>query len=250
MDIFDNKFIFVSFEPGGGGHRLGRVISCLPDVYWYSDTNNGINPWNVHFTETSIMQRKVSRCHFDRLVPKGMLPPTHDYIKDFIPDADEYYAQYFNPQFERMGGPEILKTQHLVYCTHAMPHEITERFTNAKVLNIIDDPLQVAVRYMKTTSLFPAYLKCKWLDGENTEHGKKLARVAEDFGKGFTVRDLWCYDKFDDSYHPTYAMEYQQYVVNMINDRIQQRKTYDNHNNILTVGKRDYKAIKEFLRDL
>jgi len=243
------NIIFVSFENGGGGHKLGRVLSTLPEVYWYSNYNNGISPWNVHFTDTSIMQRNVSRWHFDRLVPKGMLPPTHDYVKYFVPDPNEYYCNYFDPEFERMGGKEILKTQNLIYCSHEMPNELALRFPDAKVLNIIDDPLQVAVRYMETTSLFPAYLKCKWLDGENTGYGKHLASIAKEFGKGFTVRDLWCHDKFDDMYYPEYANEYQQFVVNMIDDRVQQRRETINTNNILSVGKRDYKTIKEFLRD-
>ena len=94
-----SRFIFVSFEPGHGGHKIGRVISCLPDIHWYSHRDNGINPCNVYYKHTDIRQRHVSRYHYDRLVPKGSLPPLHDYVKDFIPDEEHYYNRFFYPRF-------------------------------------------------------------------------------------------------------------------------------------------------------
>ena len=56
-----NNLLFISFEQGGGGHKIGRVLSCLPNVYWYSHKDNGINPWNVHFIHTEIRQRHASK---------------------------------------------------------------------------------------------------------------------------------------------------------------------------------------------
>ena len=69
-----SRFIFISFEQGNGGHRIGRVVCCLPDVHWYSHRDNGTIR-NVHYKHTDIRQRHVSRYHYDRLVPKGSLPP-------------------------------------------------------------------------------------------------------------------------------------------------------------------------------
>ena len=82
-----NKWLFVSFEQGASGHKLARVLATMPCMYWYSSKENGINPWNVGIVDDHIRQRKLSRFHFDRITPKGKLPPTHDYIekyKDFL----------------------------------------------------------------------------------------------------------------------------------------------------------------------
>ena len=241
-----DKFIFISFENGGGGHRLGRVLCTLPNNYWYSHPDNGINPWNVWFETTNIRQRKVSRYHFDRLVPNGMLPPTHDYVSKFIPDEDEYYSKYYYPAFEKMNGYEIIKHQNLVLCSHALPSVLLSRFPDAKVLNIVGDADNIAERYLKTTAIFPAYLKLKWLNGENTEYGKKLAKMAEAYGNDFTVRDIWCHDNFNDRYSDRYKDMYETHVYNMIRTNMEARKMYLNPNS-LTVRAKDYKLIKEFL---
>lgn len=246
--ITGNKFIFVSFENGGGGHRLGRIISCLPDVYWYSHKWNGIKPWNVHFTETAIKQRHVSKYHFDRLVPLGMLPPTHDYVNKFIPNEQEYYEKFYYPEFEKMGGYEIIKTHRLVLCSHAMPEVLHNKFPDAKILNIIDDHVSVASRYLKTTAIFPAHLKMKWLDGENTPHGKKLSAIAAAVGPGFTVRDIWCYERYGCGYSEAHEEEYNNYVFNLIETNMNNRKSCTTANT-LTVKKNDYKQIKDFLYD-
>lgn len=244
--ITGNKFIIISFENGGGGHKLGRILCCLPDVYWYSHEWNGKHPWNVHFTETGIKQRYVSRFHFDRLTPNGMIPPTHDYVEKFIPDADEYYSKHYMPAFERTGGTEIIKTHRMVLVSHALPGTLLDRFPEATILNIVDDADTIAERYLKTTALFPAHLKLKWIDGENTEYGRKLQTIAEQVGKGFTVRDVWAYDKYSKGYDDTLETEYRQFVFDTIHSNIAARKQYS-HPNSLTVSKKDYKSIKEFI---
>lgn len=248
-----SRLIFISFEQGCGGHRLGRVISCLPDVHWYSHRDNGINPWNVHYKHTDIKQRHVSRYHYDRLVPKGSLPPLHDYVKDFIPDEEHYYNRFFYPRFEKMSGPEIMKKNRLVICTHELPEKIIKRFPKAKVLNLIGDSYDVGERYLQTTALFPGFLKMKWLGGENTEYGKKLRTIAKELGSDFTIRDIWAWDKYKTKYiEEKHCIIYSMDVHYMIRERMWDRK-HINSNNVHDVytSRSTYKwlRVKEFLND-
>ena len=52
-----SRFIFISFEQGNGGHRIGRAICCLPDVHWYSHRDNGIN--RTFITNTQISDKDM-----------------------------------------------------------------------------------------------------------------------------------------------------------------------------------------------
>ena len=61
MRKLKDKHIFVSFEPGTNGYKLGRVLASLPCMHWYSCEENGVNPWNVS---------NVTKQHFDRITPK------------------------------------------------------------------------------------------------------------------------------------------------------------------------------------
>lgn len=81
----NSNFVFVSFEPGSRGHNIGRVLCSLPEVYWYSSLDNGINPWNISQKSDWLIQRQVAPKHFDRTMPNGeALPPAWDYVKDFV----------------------------------------------------------------------------------------------------------------------------------------------------------------------
>ncbi len=220
-----SRIIFISFDPGSGGHRLGRVISCLPDVHWYSHKDNGIHPWNVHIKHTDIRQRQVSKYHYDRLVPNGSLPPLHDYVKDFIPDEDHYYKRFFYPRFEKMSGYEIMKKNRLVFCTHSTHKEILKRFPKAKVINIIGDEYRIADRYMETSALFPGYVKMKWLGGENTEYGRKLRTIANELGHDFKVRDIWAWDNHKKKYQEDMEWDYRMHIDKILHGKQSERES-------------------------
>ena len=246
-----SRFIFVSFEPGHGGHKIGRVISCLPDVHWYSHRDNGINPWNVHYKHTDIRQRHVSRYHYDRLVPKGSLPPLHDYVKDFIPDEDHYYNRFFYPRFEKMGGRELMKQNRLVFCTHETPKKLQKRFPKAKIISLIGDDFTIATRYIETTALFPGHVKMKWLGGENTAYGKKLQTISKELGSDFTVRDIWAWNKYKSKYMDKHEHEYWEHVILPIREKMWDREFYDSKN-VLTISPRlrgKWRRIKRFLNE-
>ena len=83
MSILEHpNWLFISFEQAARGHRLARALCALPELYWYSHTDNGIHPWNV-VGETSIQQRWVSKFHYNRYTPDGHLPPPHDFVQDY-----------------------------------------------------------------------------------------------------------------------------------------------------------------------
>ena len=134
MDIFD-RIIFVSFEQAGGGHRIARTLAAMPEHYWYSHPDNGIHPWNIHFTHTSIRQRYAAKAHFDRIVPLGKLPPTWDYVSDFFPDPATYYGLFYKKFLEV--APDTDKK--FLYCTHSTPSELRKFFPKSKIINIIND---------------------------------------------------------------------------------------------------------------
>ena len=244
-----NRFIFISFDQGNGGHKIGRVISCLPDVHWYSHKDNGINPWNVYFKHTDIRQRYTSKYHYDRLVSKGSLPPLHDYVKDFIPDEEHYYKRFFYPRFEKMGGYELMKKNRLVFCTHEVPKKLQERFPKAKIINLVGDDFRIAQRYMKTTAIFPGHLKMKWIGGENTDYGRKLKTIAKEVGTDFTVRDIWAWDNYKSKYIDKYEDEYWSHVRDTIRSRMWDREFISSENVItLSPTKRGkWRRIKRFL---
>jgi hypothetical protein len=228
----------VSFEQGAYGHTIGRVLCSLPEIYWYTSSENGKCPWNLPKNK-AIRQREIAIRHFDRIMPNGhLLPPTWDYVKNFVPDRNIYYNDFFLPQFEKANGVEYLNMYKLLYCTHSLPMELLEQFPNSTVINVIADVEATVNRYMKTSAKFPAYLKLKWMNGESTEYGKFLKSVSEQLRKNFTIQDLWYYQtskSFEDSVH------------NTIKTNMQIRKAVD-HKNVLTVTPKDYVKMKHFIR--
>lgn len=239
MDVFNHpNFIFVSFEQGAFGHTIGRVLCSLHEVYWYSSVENGTCSWNLPRNK-NIRQRAVAARHFDRIMPNGqILPPTWDYVKNFVPDKTTYYNDFFLPQFKKAEGIEYLNTHKLLYCTHSLPLDLLEQFPNSKVINVIADVDATVSRYMKTSAKFPAYLKLNWMNGSESDYGKFLKTVADQLGKNFTIQDLWHYqtsESFEDSVYDT------------IKTNMQIRKAVD-HKNVLNVNPKDYTKMKNFIK--
>ena len=238
MDVYNNpNFVFVSFEPGSRGHNIGRVLCSLPEVYWYSNLDNGINPWNVSHKSDWIIQRRVAPKHFDRTMPNGeVLPPVWDYVKDFV-DCDTYYRDLFPAQFEKAQGQQYLNTHRLLYCTHSLPEEILTQFPNSRVINIVADADDIVNRYMHTTAHFPAYLKLEWMNGSETEYGKMLYQLSKRWGLFFTVQDVW--------EHLNSGSFYQHIETQIKNNMALRNQT--NNSRVLNVSYREYRKMKEFI---
>lgn len=236
-DVFKrDNYVFVSFEPGSRGHTLGRVLCALPDIHWYSTPDNGINPWNV--SHNSIRERHVARKHFNRVMPNGvMLPPTHDYISKWIPDAYEYYTEHFVYQYYRADALNYDKR--LLFCSHGLPEDLLAVFPNSRIINVIADPTQTAERYMQTSAKFPGWLKHDWMNGTQTEYGRHLLHVSIDLGVNFTNQQLWEYSNTGD---------YSKYIEVQIELNMHLR-TQTSDSRVLNCSGTDYKLIKEFLND-
>lgn len=189
MNIFNSSnWLFVSFEQGAGGHRIARELAEQPDIYWYAHPDNDLD-------ETEINQRKNgSMYHFNRYVPGGHLPPPYDYVKEYI-DEEEYYTEIFEPKFIEAGGDVLLQEYKLPYCTHLLPHEIVQRFPNAQIVNVTQDPEITAKRFMDVASLFPGFVKHKDFIDSNNHRILFLSKIYN-IKPDFTTRDVWAVDKY------------------------------------------------------
>jgi len=238
LDVYNNpNFVFVSFEPGSRGHNIGRVLCSLPEVYWYSSLDNGINPWNVSHKSDWIIQRRIAPRHFDRTMPNGeVLPPAWDYVKDFV-DRDTYYSDLFPVQFKKAQGTKYLKTHQLLYCTHGLPQDILAQFPNSRVINVVAEADDIINRYMLTTAHFPAYLKLEWMNGSETQYGKQLRELSKSIGEQFTVQDVW---------ENLNTGSFYQHVKTQITNNMAIRKQ-TNDSRVLNVSYIEYHKMKEFI---
>ena len=227
----------MSFEPGAFGHTVGRVLCTLPQVHWYSNDLNGKQPWNTSHTSV-LRERSVARRHFNRIMPNGiMLPPTHDYVEDFVPCWYEYYTKHFAPQYLRADAQSF--NCYLLFCSHSLPKELLEIFPNSKIINIVSDVASTVERYMNTSAQFPGHLKHHWMNGTQTQHGQFLQSLADKLGKNFTVQDVW------ESKHDG---DFVKYTQQRIADNMSKRsKVLDSR--VLTVTKKDYSKMKKFIGD-
>jgi hypothetical protein len=254
-DFFNhNNWVFVSYEYGGGGHRLARKICCLPNYYWYSCLENGKHPWNVSSWRSLPVGnflkkiRNIASAHYAQRTPYGILPFDYSIGKEWIPDKEQYYANFSN-QFVKAHGPILLNNYKLVYISHSLPEEILETFPNAKIINLIDDPKKITDRYMYTTADFPAdfSIAFQWIpDIEYTLGYSKHRIIKKTFQEQYTMKDMWSYDKFATMWKEDYKDEYYQNILEKITNNINHRLTAK-HQNILTVNKKETTAIKQFL---
>jgi len=248
MSIMEHSnWLFICFEQAARGHRLARALCSLPEVYWYSHPDNGKNPWNVYTESTGIQQRKVSRFHYNRYVPGGHLPPPHDFVSKYIPDAKQYYAETFVPLFEKAGGVEILENNLLPYCTHALPHEIFTHFPNAKIINIVHNVDRCVNRYMQVGLNFPGYVKHIGTVPEDNEYVSFLRRLHE-IKPDLKVKDVWAQENYgtwwDDQYYDKFKLEKRTFFE----FRREARESCFHKNVLSTHNVRDYKLMKDFIR--
>lgn len=247
LPIFQsNNWIFISFEQAGRGHRLARILSCLPDVHWYSSPENGINPWNVGRPHGYSQQRRVSRFHYDRFVGDQKLPPPHDYVENFIPDIDEYYQTTFYNDFINKGGWDILQKKRMIYCTHSLPGPIYRQFPNAKIINIVHDIDKCVERYMQVGYVFPGAVKHTGTLPEDNPRVRYLQDLKNK-KPDLKVRDVWAWEKMGVFWADGMFAEMQKDVRKKFTDRRAIRENMDVLNIMNLYDVKDYKSIKEFI---
>ena len=212
-DLFEHdKFLFVAFEQGAGGHSYCRTLATLDDnIYWYSCKENGLTPADISINEHSISRRRIAPNHFDRIVNGKTLPPLFNVIEPYYNNIKEYYP-LFEKLFIERGGLEIMESgKYIMYPVHVLKSKIKEKFPNARIEEIIPNNIdKVITHYLNTTAKFPAYLKLTdFRPNYLTPYAKKLEK-----NKNATIRD---------SFEGTYD-EYKTYVNITIRNLIQKRK--------------------------
>ena len=235
--------LFISFEPASGGHKIARTIASLPNVYWYSDPKNGLNPWNIN-SRSDVKGKEISRFHFNRITDWGEVPPPHDFVSDFFPDQKFYYDVIFKPRYEwiRKNIPD----QYIIIPTHSKPVELRKHFPDCKIIQVTK-PLNYTVeRYLRTTANFPAYARNFDIIPENNVFLEELLWFGgKQWHHKLTKKDLWAFKSrgkmFDDSMWEVYET----YIFNMIKDNYTHR-IFSKQPDVLHFNN-DWKEVKTYL---
>lgn len=245
--VFDStNYLFILANPGSGGHRLGRIISCINNVYWYSDPKNGINPWDVFHTDL-VAGKNISQYHYDRLVNNNTVPLLGERIEKWWnkEDFDSFYNNVWANEIVKFQN--ILETQYIHWILHDLPQDLLDRFPNAKIISLIDTNInEVTTRYLRTTAKFPCYyhhdnLKPKYLN----EHAKS-ATALRSIKPDATERDLWIFKNY--SKIKNYDSEYRQEAYNKISaDNTVRNSFEDSRYKKITWESLDIPQVIEFL---
>jgi hypothetical protein len=243
-----SNWLFISFEQTARGHKLARVLSALPSVYWFSHPDNGMSPWNIGTHHTTSRQRQISKYHYDRLVPGGTLPPPYDYVREYLPDPYEYYNTTFIERFKSAGGQDLLDQYMIPYCTHSSPDEILEFFPNSKIINIIHDIDECVDRYIRVGSIFPGVVKHIDIVPPENDYLRYLYSLDSLVGdRKLTVQDVWSFDTHNKEWNPTMRKELSQEkkIEFTHNKHIRESVKHANVLNVHTL--KHYRRIKEFI---
>lgn len=150
----NSNYLFILANQGAGGHRLGRLISCFNNVYWYSSIHNGVDPWDV-FLDQKITGKSISAYHYDRTIDNKTVPIVGERIlKWWHPqDYKNFYNTVWANEIKKITMPANV---FIHWVLHDTPAEIHAIFPQAKIISLIDTDLDsVTDRYMATTANFP-----------------------------------------------------------------------------------------------
>lgn len=258
-----DQLIFVLASPAGGGYRLGRIVCCLDNVYWYSCQNNGLTPWSIFrsnpddpsLAPSKVKGRNISKYHFDRRTTHGMIPLLGERIEKFwnTDQLDTFYKENWNEEFIKAGGAEILNSgKSILWVLHDIPQSLESKFPNAKIINLLDDDVYAVIRrYLITTALFPFKIENKNLkpivDNEVSENLLELEKL----NPNPTYRDYWAWvNKKQPEYSTLYNEEYIKYVSSIVIS--QQNEMTKKNPKYLTVtwDTLDIEIIKQFVGSL
>jgi hypothetical protein len=221
------NLLFILANAGAGGHRLGRIISCIDDVYWYSSENNGINPWDIFFDDV-VSGKNISPFHYDRLINNKQVPLLGERIEKWWEekDVDYFYKNIWSREFYNFN--DILEKNYIHWILHDTPDTLISRFPNAKIIALIDDDVGlVTKRYIETTASFPVNLK---LSNLRPDYLNDYANIVEELKKHKEVPteyDVWAADNHNESY--------EEYVYNMLDSKNQKRLEFS-HPNYLKIS--------------
>lgn len=218
--INSDKLIFVLASPAGGGYRLGRIVCCFNNVFWYEAIRNGKYPWRI-FSSDQVKGKEISSYHFDRRTNSNMIPLLGERIERFwnSSDLDQLYSVNWTNEMDAAGAKEILEAgKSLVWVLHDTPEYLLSRFPNAKIINLVDDDINKVIdRYLVTTALFPINIEnSKLKPGYENDHSKSI-RELEAVRPNATYRDFWAWENLQiPTYNTTMDDAYKDYVSSML----------------------------------
>jgi hypothetical protein len=219
MDYLNSdKLLFICASPAASGYRLGRIVSCIDNVYWYRNKRNGDVPYNTFYSE-DVKGKSISQYHYDRRTKTNMIPLVGERIEKYWKNEDinYYYSTVWTRMMDVSGAKEIIdQGKFISWIIHDNPKSILNRFPNCKVINLIDDDIgSVATRYLETTALFPAKLENKNIKPTYyNEYAESLINLQK-LNADPTYRDLWAWEKYKiEKYHDSLANEYYRQIFN------------------------------------
>jgi len=221
--------LFILANAGAGGHRLGRIISCIDKIFWYSSENNGISPWDIFFDDV-VSGKNISPYHYDRIINDKPVPLLGERIERWWKneDIEYFYKNVWNREFLKNGYSDILEKQYIHWVLHEIPEHLTIRFPNAKIISLIDENVEmVAKRYIETTARFPINLKLANLKPDYLSNHGKIVEELKKKKENPNEYDLWLFSNPNDSY--------EEYVFNMLNSRNKKCLEFD-HPNYLKIS--------------
>ncbi len=234
----DYNFLFVLANQGAGGHRLGRIISCLDNVHWYSSENNGLRPYDVFYNDT-VAGKSISAYHYDRTLGNNTLPIVGERILKWwdTKDYDLFYTTCWLTEINKLSLPDNTLMHWIL---HDDPRDLHKVFPNAKIISLIDTDIDLITdRYMKTTAKFPCAIKHFNL---KPPYKNDYAKAVELLGSP-TEKDLWFYFNKDAD-----QQDYFNHIKENLTLLNNARKSYVNKNHLsFTWDTLDINNIKTFL---
>lgn len=214
MDVKQSdKLLFIVANPGAGGHRLGRIISCLDNVYWYSHVNNGINPWDASNNDI-VAGKNISKYHYDRLINDTMVPLVGHRIERYWDSADfDHYYRLWTSGMELSGANDIINSgQYISWVLHDQPDVLRNRFPNCKIIHL-KDPENVLDRFMQTTALFPIHIRnIQYKPSYHSFFGADIEHLLK-YNSNPSHRDYWAWTIHGEPFYSiVYDKEYRDYI--------------------------------------
>lgn len=182
-----SKLLIINSLSGGGGFRLGRILSCHEKVYWYSHPDNGSQPWTFATTD-AVKETAFSRYHYDRILPDGTyLPLIGSRIEKYW--DNEGWLENWHATMRGMDLP----AGYLTYIVHDSPAYLRKRFPDSLIFNLIGDANLATKRHMMTSANFRIDYA---MDGQLPTHKSEWVKDRDALlarNPTATVKDLWMY---------------------------------------------------------
>lgn len=196
IELKHPHYLFILANPGAGGHRLGRIISCFDKVYWYSAGRNGYTPWETYIHD-KVLGKSISEYHYDRYIGERQVPLVGKRIEQYwLPeDHDYFYKQIWVKQIRDPAVTKVISNNYIHWILHDLPEPLLVRFPNAKIISLIDDDVNAVVdRYLKTTAKFPiTYRHIGLIPDYETEYRNKVKKLLA-LNQSATEEDFWYFN--------------------------------------------------------